>query len=137
MKYLFPKLLATLVALTLNAAVVRAAENASGDWKWSITTQNGDTFDSTAKLKQDGDLRLVRGLYALCPYIAGEWPQERLPSTIENNGRRARMNARSSMWRPDARGRVCRGLRRSIAGPGRIKLSDLSHSLMLGNTAPC
>ena len=55
MKYLFPKLLATLVALTLNAAVVRAAENASGDWKWSITTQNGDTFDSTAKLKQDGE----------------------------------------------------------------------------------
>ena len=29
---------------------------------------------------------LIRGLYALCPYIAGEWPQERLPSSTENNG---------------------------------------------------
>jgi acetyl esterase/lipase len=44
------------------------------------------TLATGLKLKQDGDLGLVRGLYALCPYIAGEWPQERLPSTIENNG---------------------------------------------------
>ena len=29
---------------------------------------------------------LVRGLYALCPYIAGEWPQDRYPSSVENNG---------------------------------------------------
>jgi acetyl esterase len=38
------------------------------------------------KLKQDGDLGLIRGLYALCPYIAGQWPQERFPSSVENNG---------------------------------------------------
>lgn len=38
------------------------------------------------QLKRDGDLGLVRGLYALCPYIAGKWPQERFPSSIENNG---------------------------------------------------
>lgn len=38
------------------------------------------------KLKQDGDLGLIRGLYAMCPYIAGAWPQERFPSSIENNG---------------------------------------------------
>src|SRR3954465_11110839 len=37
------------------ALVARAAETASGDWKWSITTQNGDTFESTAKLKQEGE----------------------------------------------------------------------------------
>ena len=37
-------------------------------------------------LRRDGDLGLIRGLYALCPYIAGEWPQERFPSSIENNG---------------------------------------------------
>ena len=29
---------------------------------------------------------LIRGLYALCPYIAGHWPQQRLPSSVENNG---------------------------------------------------
>ena len=38
------------------------------------------------KLKRDGKLGLIRGVYALCPYIAGEWPQERYPSSIENNG---------------------------------------------------
>ena len=32
------------------------------------------------------DLNLIRGLYALCPYIAGEWPQPQLPSSTENEG---------------------------------------------------
>lgn len=44
------------------------------------------TLATGLKLKQDGDIGLVRGLYALCPYIAGQWPDERLPSSIENNG---------------------------------------------------
>lgn len=44
------------------------------------------TLATGLKLKQDGDLGLIRGLYALCPYIAGAWPQERFPSSIENNG---------------------------------------------------
>ena len=26
------------------------------------------------KLKQDGELGLIKGLYAMCPYIAGQWP---------------------------------------------------------------
>jgi acetyl esterase/lipase len=38
------------------------------------------------KLKQTGELGLIKGLYALCPYIAGEWPQAKYPSSIENNG---------------------------------------------------
>jgi acetyl esterase/lipase len=44
------------------------------------------TLATGLKLKQDGALGLIRGLYALCPYIAGQWPQDRLPSSIENNG---------------------------------------------------
>ena len=32
------------------------------------------TLATGLKLKQDGDLGLVKGLYALCPYIAGQWP---------------------------------------------------------------
>lgn len=44
------------------------------------------TLATGLKLKQDGDLGLIRGLYALCPYIAGAWPQDRYPSSIENNG---------------------------------------------------
>jgi acetyl esterase len=38
------------------------------------------------KLKQDGDLNLIRGLYAMCPYIAGQWPLPQNPSSIENEG---------------------------------------------------
>jgi acetyl esterase len=44
------------------------------------------TLATGLKLKQDGDLGLIRGLYALCPYIAGSWPQDRFPSSTENNG---------------------------------------------------
>jgi acetyl esterase/lipase len=44
------------------------------------------TIATGLKLKRDGDLGLVRGLYALCPYIAGAWPQDRFPSSTENNG---------------------------------------------------
>lgn len=44
------------------------------------------TIATGLKLKQDGDLNLIRGLYALCPYIAGSWPDERFPSSTENAG---------------------------------------------------
>jgi acetyl esterase/lipase len=44
------------------------------------------TLATGLKLKQDGDLALISGLYALCPYIAGVWPQARYPSSLENNG---------------------------------------------------
>src|ERR1700690_125197 len=44
------------------------------------------TLATGLKLKRDGDLGLIKGLYALCPYIAGSWPQDRYPSSIENNG---------------------------------------------------
>ena len=44
------------------------------------------TLATGLKLKRDGDMGLISGLYALCPYIAGEWPQDRFPSSIENNG---------------------------------------------------
>lgn len=38
------------------------------------------------KLKRDGDIGLIKGVYALCPYIAGEWPLPQNPSSTENNG---------------------------------------------------
>lgn len=44
------------------------------------------TIATGLQLLRDGDMGLVRGLYALCPYIAGSWPQERFPSSIENEG---------------------------------------------------
>lgn len=44
------------------------------------------TLATALKLKRDGDIGLVKGLFALCPYIAGKWPQARYPSSTENNG---------------------------------------------------
>ena len=38
------------------------------------------------KLKRDGDIKLIKGLYAFCPYIAGQWPNADYPSSTENNG---------------------------------------------------
>lgn len=44
------------------------------------------TLATGLKLKRDGDLDLIAGLYAFCPYIAGEWPLPEHPSSVENNG---------------------------------------------------
>ncbi len=38
------------------------------------------------KLNRDGDIGLISGVYALCPYIAGRWPLPENPSSTENNG---------------------------------------------------
>jgi len=37
-------------------------------------------------LKQDGELDLIKGLYAMCPFIAGQWPLPQNPSSMENEG---------------------------------------------------
>jgi acetyl esterase/lipase len=44
------------------------------------------TLATALKLKRDGDIGKVKGLYALCPYIAGQWPLPENPSSSENNG---------------------------------------------------
>jgi acetyl esterase len=44
------------------------------------------TLATGLKLKEDGDLGLIKGLYAMCPYIAGQWPLPQNPSSTENNG---------------------------------------------------
>ncbi len=37
-------------------------------------------------LTRRGETHQVKGVYVMCPYIAGQWPDERLPSSTENNG---------------------------------------------------
>jgi acetyl esterase/lipase len=44
------------------------------------------TLATGLKLKRDGELDLVAGLFALCPYIKGIWPTPECPSSTENNG---------------------------------------------------
>ncbi len=48
------------------------------------------------RLKQDGDLGVIKGLYAMCPYIAGMWPSPESPSSSENNG--ILMDLRGNSW---------------------------------------
>jgi len=61
-------------------------------WDLSILRLNQLGYFETLKenesyeLKRNGDIGVIKGLYALCPYIAGKWPQDALPSTTENNG---------------------------------------------------
>ncbi len=58
------------------ARIVVAGESGGGN----LTLATG------LALKRDGDLGLVKGLYALCPYIAGQWPTPESPSSVENEG---------------------------------------------------
>jgi len=44
------------------------------------------TLATGLALCRDGDIGIVKGLYALCPYIAGHWPFPESPSSTENNG---------------------------------------------------
>jgi acetyl esterase/lipase len=44
------------------------------------------TLATGMRLAREGDGDLVSGLYALCPYLAGEWPRDDLPASTENNG---------------------------------------------------
>lgn len=50
------------------------------------------------KLLREGDVGLVSGLYAFCPYIAGEWPQADLPSSTENNGIFLNLHSNRGKW---------------------------------------
>lgn len=47
--------LAVAVGWVSTPARAAAKADATGTWKWSFTTQNGQTFETTLKLKQDGE----------------------------------------------------------------------------------
>jgi acetyl esterase/lipase len=74
------------------------------------------------KLKQDGDLDLIKGLYAMCPYIAGEWPLPQNPSSTENEGILISVqNNRSTM----AYGIDAFNARNPLAWPGFARPEDV------------
>ena len=58
------------------AQIVVAGESGGGN----LTLATG------LALKRQGALGLIKGLYALCPYIAGQWPAPGCPSSVENEG---------------------------------------------------
>jgi acetyl esterase/lipase len=68
---------ANAAALNIDPArIVVAGESGGGN----LTLATG------LKLRRDGDIGLIKGLYAMCPYIAGQWPHPDNPSSVENNG---------------------------------------------------
>ena len=69
--------------------VERAADLGIDPGRVVIAGESGGgnlTLATGMRLLREGQIGKVKGLYALCPYIAGEWPQDRLASTYENNG---------------------------------------------------
>jgi acetyl esterase/lipase len=68
------------------ARIVVAGESGGGN----LTLATG------LKVKREGDLGLISGLYALCPFIAGRWPMEENPSSIENDG--ILLNLHNNRW---------------------------------------
>ena len=80
------------------------------------------TLATGLKLKLEGDLRLIKGLYALCPYIAGQWPTPECPSSIENEGILLRLH--------NNRGRIGYGIeafndRNPLAWPSFASVDDV------------
>lgn len=80
------------------------------------------TLATGLALKRDDDLALVQGLYALCPYIAGEWPAPNCPSSIENEG--------ILLWLHNNRGAMGYGIeafeaRDPLAWPGFAGIDDV------------
>lgn len=80
------------------------------------------TLATGMRLAREGDAGLVRGLYALCPYIAGTWPQDHLPSSVANNGLVLDLHSN--------RGRVSYGMdafeaRDPLAWPAFASVSDV------------
>jgi acetyl esterase len=54
-----------------------------------VTGESGGAnlaFAVAMSLKRAGGLDTIKGVYAMCPFIAGEWPQPQYPSSTENEG---------------------------------------------------
>jgi acetyl esterase/lipase len=73
----------------LNWVVEQAAHLQIDPTRMVVAGESGGgnlTLATGLRLKQEGRLDLVKGFYALCPYIAGQWPYPESVSSTENNG---------------------------------------------------
>jgi acetyl esterase/lipase len=78
---------------------------------------------TTLRLKRSGDLKLIKGVYALCPYINGVWPDDRYPSTVTNNG--IFINVQGN-WGPMSYGIEAVESRDPLAWPGFATVEDVT-----------
>jgi acetyl esterase len=54
-----------------------------------VTGESGGAnlaFAVAMSLRRTGRLDAIKGIYAMCPFIAGAWPQPQYPSSTENEG---------------------------------------------------
>ncbi len=80
------------------------------------------TLATGLQLNREGEIGLVKGLYALCPYIAGEWPHPDCPSSIENNGILLDLHSNRGML---SYGAEAFEARNPLAWPGFAKVDDV------------
>jgi acetyl esterase len=76
------------------------------------------------KLKQDGDLAGITGLYLMCPYLRGEWAAEPGSSALENSG--IIMDLRASNWGSMGYGIEAWRAKDPLAWPGFATEADLA-----------
>lgn len=74
------------------------------------------------KLKRDGNIGLIRGIYALCPFIAGQYPHPDYPSTVDNDGIFISLHNNRVLW---AYGMEAFERRDPLAWPSFAKEEDL------------
>jgi acetyl esterase/lipase len=73
----------------LKWTIEHAAEYGIDPSRVTVSGESGGgnlALATTLSLKRSGELDLIKGVYALCPYINGVWPDDRFPSTVTNNG---------------------------------------------------
>jgi acetyl esterase len=78
---------------------------------------------TTLRLKRAGELNLIKGVYALCPYINGTWPDDRYPSSVTNNG--IFINVHGN-WGPMSYGIEALESRDPLAWPGFATVEDVT-----------
>lgn len=78
---------------------------------------------TTLCLKRSGELDLLKGVYALCPYINGIWPDARYDSSVSNNG--IFINVHGN-WGPVSYGIEALENRDPLAWPGFATVEDVA-----------
>ena len=79
------------------------------------------TLATGLALKRDNDLGLVTGLYALCPYIAGQWPPPTLPRASRTKASCSACTTTAAPWAT-----ASKPSRRAIPSPGPVSRSSMT-----------
>jgi acetyl esterase len=110
----------------LKWTIAHAAEYGIDPSRIVISGESGGgnlALATTLRLKRSGELDLIKGVYALCPYIAGVWPDDRFPSSVENNG--IFINVHGN-WGPMSYGIEALENRDPLAWPGFATVEDVT-----------